>query len=95
MTRRGANERIRLVDLYVRRHDRLGGAARLVVGHGIAIIWAAWNFQRYVETRMGTLKAEGGVGTFDTAADEKGKADEAVDKAKRDAQKVDVDKFVE
>jgi hypothetical protein len=62
---------------------------------GVAIIWAAWNFQRYVETRMGTLKAEGGVGTFDTAADEKGKADEAVDKAKRDAKKVDVDEFVE
>jgi len=61
----------------------------------VAAVWAAWNFQRYVETRMGTLKAEGGVGTFDDVADAKGKAAEAADKAERKADKVDVDKFVE
>ena len=61
----------------------------------VAALWAAWNFQRYVETRMGTLKAEGGVGTFDDAADAKGKAADAAADAKRKADKVDVDKFVE
>ena len=61
----------------------------------IAVLWAAWNFQRYVETRMGTLKAEGGIGTFDDKQDAKSKATDVADKAKRDAGKVDVDKFVE
>ena len=64
----------------------------------IAALWAAWNFQRYVETRMGTLKAEGGVGTFDDVAEAEGQAVEDADKAQRKAEKadkVDVDKFVE
>jgi hypothetical protein len=61
----------------------------------IAAVWAAWNFQRYVETRMGTLKAEGGVGSFDDAAEAEGRAADAADQAKRDSGKVDVDKFVE
>ena len=69
----------------------------------IAAVWAAWNFQRYVETRMGTLKAESGVGTFDDVAEAKGKAVEAADKAGRQTgsktvsktDKVDVDRFVE
>jgi len=64
---------------------------------GIVAIWAAWNFQRYVETRMGTLKAEGGVGMSEGAvkdqASEKA-ADADRDKAKP-SDKVDVDKFVE
>ena len=61
----------------------------------VAALWAAWNFQRYVETRMGTLKAEGGLGTFDDNQDAKSKATDAADKAMREDAKVDVDKFVE
>ena len=70
----------------------------------IAIVWAAWNFQRLVETRMGAMKAESGVGAFNDAAEAKNKAADAADKAERSADragkagkagKVDIDEFVE
>ena len=63
----------------------------------IAALWAAWNFQRYVETRMGTLKAEGGVGSksADSEVEAKSAKAEAADAKAEKAEKVDVDKFVE
>ena len=64
---------------------------------GVAAIWAAWNFQRYVETRMGTLKSESGLGESEArVAKASTAADKPADKTRDGSDtRVDVDKFVE
>ena len=73
----------------------------------VAAVWAAWNFQRYVETRMGTMKAESGLGSSDvmagdgaaTSGSAAGSSASGKDAGKassgEQSPKVDVDRFVD